>query len=118
MRKFLLFIGGLVALFILIANLGPMILLGVGIWLLYIVFKKFVRSNTTGEKIGWVILGLVALSFTISNIYALVGLVAAYVIYLIWKNWNKADEDPIEPFDPKGDSFMNFEEQWDDLNRI
>ncbi|MYL60435.1 flagellar basal body rod protein, partial [Virgibacillus halodenitrificans] len=37
MKKFLLFVAGLIALFVLIANIGPMILLGLSIWLLYVV---------------------------------------------------------------------------------
>ncbi|GEN31413.1 hypothetical protein HNQ35_001921 [Cerasibacillus quisquiliarum] len=52
MKKFILFVGGLVALMLLLINLGPMELLGVGLWLQYVVFKKFVKSDSLVGKMG------------------------------------------------------------------
>ena len=43
MKKFLLFLLGLIALGVVIANLGPMILLGVSLVLLYVVFRQFMK---------------------------------------------------------------------------
>ncbi|HLS10056.1 flagellar basal body rod protein [Lentibacillus sp.] len=116
MKKFLLFVGGLLALFILLVNLGPIILLGVSIWLLYVIFKQFVKSDSTAGKIGWVALGLLVLSIGISNIYAIIGVAAAYVLYLIYKGWkndNLYAEHTVEDHDP----FRNFERQWADINQ-
>ena len=92
MRKFLLFIGGMVALLVLLANFGPMVLLALSIWLLYIVFKKFIESDSIIGKIGWVIVGLILLNISFANIYALLGVVAIYALYWIYKNWK--DEKP------------------------
>ena len=83
MKKFLLFIVGIIALMILLANLGPIVLLGVCVWLLYLVFKQFIKANSTAAKIGWVILGLFIVSIAFSNIYAVIGIAAAYILYVV-----------------------------------
>ncbi|UOQ45204.1 flagellar basal body rod protein [Halobacillus salinarum] len=116
MKKFLLFIAGLIALGILLANLGPMVLLGASVWLLYIVFKKFLGSDSTAGKIGWVVLGLIILSFAVSNVYSVVGLAAAYVLYLIYKKWSSKKEDTSGAV-KSNDPFTNFEKQWAELNK-
>ncbi|MFD1038802.1 flagellar basal body rod protein [Virgibacillus byunsanensis] len=116
MKKFMLFIGGLIALLILLANLGPMVLLGLSIWLLYVIFKQFIKSDSTGGKIGWVILGLLVLSIALSNIYAVLGVAAAYVLYLIYTNWKKDDGQSAEQVVESNDPFANFERQWAELN--
>lgn len=116
MKKFLLFIVGLVALFILLANLGPMVLLGLSIWLLYVIFKKFVKSESTAGKIGWVVLGLLVLSITLSNIYAVIGIVAIYGLYLIVTNWKSGDSGSKKLESKSDDPFQNFEREWAELN--
>ncbi|MFC7062505.1 flagellar basal body rod protein [Halobacillus seohaensis] len=117
MKKFLLFVAALVALGVLLANLGPMILLGVSVWLLYVVFKKFIKSDSTVGKVAWVILGLIILSVAVSNIYAVIGLAAAYAIYLIYKNWTTHDDADQISQARSSDPFTNFEKQWAELNK-
>lgn len=116
MRKFMLFVGGLIALFVLLANLGPMVLLGLSAWLLYLVFKKFVKSNSVAGKIGWVILGLLILGIGFANIYAVLGIAAAFALYWIFKNWKKEEQTPIQSSSDEDDPFTNFERQWAELN--
>lgn len=117
MRKFLLFIAGLAALMILLINLGPLVLLGLGVWLLYVVFKKFLKSDSIVGKIAWVIVGLIVLSFTVVNVYAVIGIAAAYVLYLIFKNWRTDQTDPVVKTTTEDeDPFTNFERQWAELN--
>lgn len=116
-KKFLLFVAGLVALFVLVANIGPMILLGLSIWLLYVVFKKFVKSDSIAGKIGWIVLGLVILSITFSNIFAVIGVAAAYILYLIVSNWKNDADNPVVKVMKDDDPFTNFERQWADLNK-
>ncbi len=117
MAKFLLFIGGLIAFFVLLANLGPMVIFGLSIWLLYIVFKQFMKSDSTAGKIGWVIVGLLVLSITLSNIYALIGVAAIYALYLIYKSWKGTDDSSVIYEKKSDDPFTNFEKEWADLNR-
>ncbi|SHF86917.1 lmo0954 family membrane protein [Ornithinibacillus halophilus] len=114
MKKFLLFIVGLIALLVLLANLGPMVLLGVSVWLLYVIFKKFIKSDSVAGKIGWVFLGLIVVSIAFSNVFAVIGIAAAYILYVIYKGW-KEDDEPVGP-KPNGDPFDNFEKQWAEFN--
>jgi len=116
MKNFILFVGGLIALFILMVNLGPMVLLGLSIWLLYIIFKQFVKSDSTAGKIGWVLLGLLVLSMGLANIYAILGIAAAYGLYIIIKNWKEEDRGPVSSDISDDDPFENFERQWEELN--
>lgn len=110
MKKILLFIAGVIALMVLVANIGPLILLGVSVWLLYLVLKQFLQTDSTSAKIGWAILGLVIVSFSFSNIYAVIGIAAAYILYVVVKKWNNEEDDPV-----KDDPFVNFEEQWNEF---
>lgn len=114
MKKFLLFVLGLVALLVLLANLGPMILLGVGGWLLYVLFKKFLKTESTIKKIGLVVIGLIVICITLSNIYAVIGVAAAYVLYMIYKEWKREPKEQEYREDP----FTNFEKQWTELNKL
>ncbi|MDY0395979.1 flagellar basal body rod protein [Virgibacillus halophilus] len=115
MKKFLFFVGALTAGLVLLFNIGPMILLVAGVGLLYIVFKQFMKSESTAGKIGWFIVGLVVLSVTLANVYAVVGFVAAYVLYVLIKKWKKTDN--IIDADPKDtDPFNQFEQQWSQMN--
>jgi len=116
MRKFMLFVAGLIALIVLLANLGPMALLGLGICLLYIVFKQFIKSDSTAGKIGWVIVGLFLIGIVLANMYAVLGIVAAYGLYLIYKNWKNDDSDPVVASMKDDDPFANFEHEWAELN--
>jgi len=111
MKKCLLFIGALVAGLILITNIGPLVLLALSVWLLYIIFKQFVKSDSTTAKILWFIIGLAVLALGLSNIYAVLGIAAAYVLYIIFKNWHDGS-DEIQ-FNPnKEEPFSSFDRQW------
>lgn len=118
MKKFLLFIAGLVATLVLLANLGPMILLGLGVWVLYAIFKKFVKTSSTSKKILLAVFGLMMMSFVLSNSYSIIGLIAGYVLYVIYKQWHKEKDDEWEEVVKEDDDpFTNFEKQWAELNR-
>src|SRR4051794_38990249 len=109
-KKFMLFVLGLVALLVLLANLGPMVLLGGGIWLLYVIFKKFLKTKSMAGKIGLIIIGLIVAGITIFNVYAVIGIAAGYVLYMVYRKWkgdgNSFSENRVE------DPFTNFEKQW------
>ena len=116
MRKFLLFVVGLIAWIIVAVNLGPLILLGISIWVLYVVFKQFLNSDSTVIKVGWAILGLLILCITVSNIFLIIGIAAAIVLYLIIKNWKNDDKYSGQEIIDADDPFTNFERQWSELN--
>ncbi|WP_078579647.1 lmo0954 family membrane protein [Salipaludibacillus agaradhaerens] len=112
MKTFLLFIAAIIALGILLINIGPLIMFVVGGFLLYIIFKKFVKAQSTGAKVMWVVLGLIVLSMTISNVFGLIGLVALYVLYQLFKK-EKAPDHSANHDDP----FTNFENQWANITK-
>ena len=117
MRHFLLFLGGLAAVTVLILNLGPMIILGVSICLLYLIFKQFVKASSTTAKIIWIALGLIVLTISFSNLYALIAVVAVFLLYWIYKNWNKQEPSiPTSTVEDNYDPFMNFEKEWQELS--
>ncbi|ADU31357.1 permease [Evansella cellulosilytica] len=92
MNKIWMFVLGIVALIILIVNIGPMIVLGVSIYLLYIILKQFGKAESTTGKIGWIIAGLIVLSIGLSNIFAVIGVAALYLLYVLYKHWQEEKE--------------------------
>ena len=114
MKKFgLLLIGGIAAV-VLLGHLGPMIGLVISLAILYYAFKKFVKADSTGKKVIWGAIGILALISSISNVPAILGVVAAYVLYHIYKNWNKKE---VVVKTESSDPFTNFEKQWAELNK-
>lgn len=117
MKKFLLLIVGLIAFSVLLATIGPMMLLGIGVLLLYIIFKQFVKSESTAGKIGWVIVGVLLLSTVVaSNSYAVIGFGAAYALYVVILKWRNNDS-VLEEKTVEEDPFIHFERQWAELNK-
>lgn len=113
MKKFgLLLIGGISAM-ILLSTIGPMIGFLVSIALLYFIFKQFLKTDSTGGKIGLGIVGFFILLASIHNAPAIIGVVAAYVLYLVYKKWNENKQVIVKETDP----FVNFEKQWNDINK-
>jgi lia operon protein LiaI len=113
MKKFGLLVVGGIAAMVLLANLGSMIGFVISVAILYFMFKQFLKADSTFAKVGWGVLGVIALMITASNAPAILGVVAAYVLYLVYKNWNKDKTTIVESDDP----FTNFEKQWSQLNQ-
>ncbi|WLD93884.1 flagellar basal body rod protein [Alkalihalobacillus sp. AL-G] len=114
MKKFGLLVLGGIAAIVLLANLGPMIGLAISLVILYYSVKQFTKTDSTGAKVGWAIVGLIALAVTASNVPAVLGIAALYILYVVYKNWNKEDEVVKEEVN---DPFTNFERQWSELKR-
>lgn len=113
MKKFGLLTVGLIALCILLANVGPLISLAICLVILYFGFKQFMKSNTNGAKIAWGIASFIFLIIAVSQIPAILGLVAAYVLYLVYKKWNEEDDVGTKESDP----FSDFDREWKELNK-
>ncbi|MFD2680267.1 lmo0954 family membrane protein [Bacillus seohaeanensis] len=113
MKKFGLFIAGGIAAIILLANLGPMVGLALSLLILYYSFKEFVKAETTFSKVMWGLIGLAALTISIGNVPAILGLVAIYILYVVIRNWKKAEKETVETSDP----FTNFEKEWSQLKK-
>ncbi|MGM9923888.1 MAG: flagellar basal body rod protein [Bacillus sp. (in: firmicutes)] len=117
MKKFgLLLVGGIAAI-VFLSNLGPLLALVITLGIAYLVVKEFMKAKTTGSKIIWGIIGLILIGASISNVPSVMALLAAYVMYLVYKNWNGKKEEPISQSIEENDPFMNFEREWENLNR-
>ncbi|MBU9710999.1 flagellar basal body rod protein [Evansella tamaricis] len=116
MKKFIWFLLALIALFIILANLGPMVMLGFSVFLLYLIFKQFIKTESTVAKVLWVILGLFILGVAVSNIYAVIGIAALYFLYFIYKKWQSEKEVTFNKPE-SNDPFSNFEREWANLNK-
>lgn len=117
MKKLGLLILGGIAVIILLANLVPLALLALSVVVLYYSFKSFMKATSSLSKVMWAALGLIILTVTISNIPALVGIIAAIILYFVYKSWKdeKVETKKImkkEEHDP----FVNFENEWNQLN--
>lgn len=116
MKNIGLLIAGGIAAFVLISNLGSLVGMAISLFILYFVFKRFLKAHKLFAKICWGLIGLVVLMATASNAPAILAIAAAYILYLIYKNWNKGKSVVVDDFE-KSDPFTNFEKQWSQINK-
>lgn len=114
MKNFGLLLLGGIAILVLLGTLGPMIGLAISAVILYYSAREFMKAESTGKKILWAVIGLIALSATLSNVPALIGIVAIVVLYMVYKKWNEAKETTVNEVD---DPFVNFEREWSELKK-
>ncbi|KQB94555.1 MULTISPECIES: permease [Geobacillus] len=114
-KKIGLFIAGAAALMVLLFHLGPLVGLAITLAILYYAFKKYLKAPSTFGKIAWALIGCAALVISVSNVPALIALVAAYVLYVVYKKWNSAKGERTVP--ETDDPFVNFEKQWAELQK-
>ncbi|AOM82339.1 lmo0954 family membrane protein [Salisediminibacterium beveridgei] len=119
MKSFGVFLIAIIAMFVLLANFGPMVLFALGVYLLYVIWKKFAAAEETGAKVLWVILGLIVFSITLSNVYAIVGLFAVYVLYVLFFRKDDSDVPRQNKQQSYGESdpFNQFEQEWSSLKK-
>ena len=114
MKKFGLLVAGGIAAIIVLSSIGPMVGLLVGLAILYFIFKQFLKTDSTGGKIALGIIGFFVLMASIHNAPAIIGVLAAYVLYLVYKNWNSSKKTFVKE---DSDPFVNFEKQWNEINK-
>ncbi len=117
MKKLGLVFIGIIAGIIAVSNLGSIIGLIISALIAYAGIYYYRKSESTLLKLFWggvIVIGLIT---AISNVPAFVGIVAAIGVYYVWKSWNKEQDDNIIEHQPSNDPFVNFERQWDELNR-
>jgi lia operon protein LiaI len=112
MKKFGLLVAGGIAAIILLSTIGPMLGLLVSLVLLYFIYKKFLKTESTGWKVCLGIIGVIFILASLHNIPAIIGVAAAYVLYLVYKNWNRNKQVKVKE---ETDPFINFEKQWNEL---
>ncbi|WP_335872734.1 lmo0954 family membrane protein [Bacillus sp. 2205SS5-2] len=114
MKKFGLAVLGIVAGIVLIANIGPMIGLAISLVILYFSFKEFMKTESTGAKVFWAVVGLIALSMTAASAPAILGVAAIYILYIVYKKWNQTKEKVVRE---EADPFTSFEKEWAKLKQ-
>ncbi|HLR10627.1 MAG TPA: ABC transporter permease [Sporosarcina sp.] len=119
MKKVILFSIGLVAGIVAVANMGALIGLAISAVIAYAGMHYYRKSDHTLLKIFWGGVLIIGVLTAISNIPAFVAIVAAIGLYAIWKAWKNEDvaDDTIIEHKPSDDPFVNFEKQWDALNK-
>ena len=116
MKKTGLVIVGVIAGLVLIANLGPLVGLAISLVITYYAFKGFMGTTSVMKKILWASLGGIALLSAVSNFPAILTVIAAFVLYLVMKKW-KTQEVVNSNDNVESDPFINFEKQWQDLQK-
>jgi lia operon protein LiaI len=109
MKKLGLLVVGGIAAIVLIANLGPMVGLAIGLAVMYYAYKKCMTAETSGKKFWWGVLSVIGLCVSVANIPAILGAVAIYVLYVVYKKWN--DKESLDQ-NTDNDPFTNFEKEW------
>lgn len=115
MKKYTLAGCGIVAAFIVIANLGSLLALALSLLIAYMGFHYFRKTNSSFKKFFWGVVVLIGLFSAISNIPAFIGIIALLAMYYVWRKWNTDEEDGVisEPEDP----FANFEREWQNITK-
>lgn len=117
MSKFWLAIVGIGAGLVAFANLGPLVVLLLSLFLVYVSYRQLYKTNSKLAKVFWVLLGVAALFTAVANVPAVIGLVALVVLYMVYKKWNKKDLDSDGEGSYNDDPFTNFEREWSNLNK-
>ncbi|QXE01232.1 flagellar basal body rod protein [Terribacillus sp. DMT04] len=97
MKKVLLIIGAVVAVAVLLANLGSLLVLAISVAVGYYGLRRFVMTDAVGAKIGWGVVIGIGVCISLSNLPALIGLAALAALYYMYKAWKKDKE--AEKFD-------------------
>ncbi|MCJ7841475.1 DUF2681 domain-containing protein [Lederbergia sp. NSJ-179] len=114
MKKLLIFILAIILAIIALANLGSIIGFAICLLIVYYSLKQFLKTESTGQKILWGIIGLIGLSGLLGNLPALVGIAAVCLLYVGYKHWKKEKAEDVHQED---DPFTNFESQWNELEK-
>ena len=113
MNKFWMTVIGIIAGIIAISYLGPIIGLAFSGVIIYIGIHYYLKSLSTAAKIWWGFVAAIGALSAISNVPAIIGVLAIAALWYIYKNWN--DETVSAP--AKNDPFTNFEKQWNKLSK-
>lgn len=115
MKKFGLFIIGIVAGIIALANLGSLLALAISALIVYAGVSQYVKADTTFSKVLWASVALIGLLTAAANVPAFFAVLAIAAIYFVIKKWK--EEPVILQAATTEDPFMNFEKQWNELNK-
>ncbi len=113
MKNLGIIIIAIIAGFIVIGNLGSILVLAITLGGLYFVFKQYLKAADRNGKIIWGIIGLIILMVAISNLPAFIGLAAMALLYYLYMNYKEEKTEKVNNEDP----FKKFEKEWEELSR-
>ncbi|ARD48564.1 ABC transporter permease [Sporosarcina sp. P37] len=114
MKKFGLFLLGIIAGLALVVNLGSIIALAITGAIALVSFHYWRKSYSMFAKVFWMAVLIISLIGSISNIGAFIGIIALIGVYYVWRQWNDRNVNPDVTSD---DPFTNFERQWNELTK-
>ncbi|WP_440897858.1 flagellar basal body rod protein [Amphibacillus sp. Q70] len=89
MRSLILITVIIIAGMIILSSIAPLIALLISLAIVYYSVRRFLLTDSVGAKIGWGIVGLIGLSMSLSNTYALVGVAAVVLLYYAYHQYKK-----------------------------
>ncbi|MFS0577439.1 ABC transporter permease [Sporosarcina sp. 179-K 3D1 HS] len=113
MKKFGLFVLGIIAGIVVVANLGSMLGLAFSALVAYAGFHYLQKSESTLSKLFWGAVLLIGLLTAIANVPAFFGIIALIGVLYVWRKWKGAENDNV--IAETNDPFDNFERQWKEI---
>ncbi|WP_397536908.1 ABC transporter permease [Rummeliibacillus pycnus] len=117
MKKFGLFIIGVIAGITILCSLGALSGLAISAAILFAGIHFYLKSNSTFSKIIWVLVAIAGLLSTTANIPGFIGLAAIAILWYIFRKWNGSEKSNSFFAPKKDDPFTNFENQWNELTK-
>ncbi|WP_215143443.1 hypothetical protein [Exiguobacterium qingdaonense] len=117
-KKVLFIVAGIALALVLIGALPNMILFGLGALLTLWAGVRFQAVTHIGAKVGFGILAVVGIGTMLSNIWALVGVIVAWLLFKGYMMYTGRKRDPdVEILDADGtragrSSFQQFDQVW------
>ncbi|WP_026826765.1 lmo0954 family membrane protein [Exiguobacterium marinum] len=117
-KKVLFIVAGIALVLVLIGALPNMILFGLGALVTLWAGVRFQAVTHIGAKVGFGILAVVGIGTMLSNIWALVGVIVAWLLFKGYMMYTGQKRDPdVEILDADGtragrSSFQQFDQVW------
>lgn len=117
MKKIMLITLGVIAGIVAVANLGSLIGLAISALIAYAGLHYYRKSESTLLKLFWGGVLVIGLITAISNVPAFLGIIAIIGMFYIWQSLSQDKNSNIIEHKQSSDPFVNFEKQWDELNK-
>lgn len=104
---------GIIAGMIALSNLDSIIGLAFSGIVVYIGYHFYMKSFSTAAKIWWGFVAAIGVLSAVSNVPAIIGVLAIAVLWVIYKKWNEETTSSSVT----NDLFTNVERQWSKLTK-
>ncbi|HWI49478.1 MAG TPA: ABC transporter permease [Rummeliibacillus sp.] len=117
MKKFGLFIIGVIAGITILGSLGALSGLAISAAILFAGIHFYIKSNSTFSKVVWALVAVAGLLTTTANIPGFIGLAAIAILWFVFHKWNGSEKSNSFFAPKKDDPFTSFENQWKELTK-